>query len=75
MHNADKTVSLKIYPSSGNVEVKEYHGTLLLFNGNLTKEELYDNSPAGEEILSIALVLIMTIKEIHYLILQGSKNY
>ncbi|TWI03382.1 hypothetical protein IQ05_00326 [Flavobacterium tiangeerense] len=50
-HNADKTVSFeKLMLLSGNVEVKEYHGTILLSNGNLIKEErIYDNSPAGEE--------------------------
>lgn len=50
-HNADKTVSFEKFTlSSGNVEVKDYHGTLLLSNGNLIKEErIYDNSLAGVE--------------------------
>jgi hypothetical protein len=50
-HNADKTVSFeKFMLRSGNVEVKEYHGTLYFTNDNLTKEQrIYDNSPVGEE--------------------------
>ena len=50
-HNADKTVSFEKFTlGTGNVEVKEYHGTLHFTNDNLTKEErIYDNSLAGEE--------------------------
>lgn len=47
----EKEVSVEKFTlSSGNVEIKEYHGTLQLSNGNLIKEErIYDNTPLGEE--------------------------
>lgn len=48
--NAKEVSVEKFTLSSGNVEVKEYHGTLQLSNGNLIKEErIYDNTPLGVE--------------------------
>lgn len=48
--NEKQVLVEKFTLSSGNVEVKEYHGILQLSNGNLIKEErIYDNTPLGEE--------------------------
>lgn len=47
----DKTILIeKFLLRAGNVEIKEYHGTLQIAKGNLISEErIYDNTPAGEE--------------------------